>query len=342
MTEPAPRRWTRRPEGSNWGDFGEDDQIGRMNLITPARRLAGVAEVREGLCFALSLPLDYPGWDDPILGRAPPVLSTRRLADAALFNFPFGRVIPGSRDLCCDDAVTLSTQYSTQWDSLAHWGRLFDADGNGVDEPVYYNGFRAGSDLPDADANGGSHARRLGIEHLAVAGAQGRGVLVDLTGVAPDARAVGHDALMALIAEQRVEVRTGDFLLLWTGLDEQLLAMNRQPDRKRLAQTAIELDGSDPALLRWIDESGIAAICSDNTAVETVVFGEDCCADGKSFLPLHELCLFKLGIHLGELWHLAELARWLRAHRRSAFLLTAPPLCLPGSVGSPVTPVATV
>ena len=35
-------------------------------------------------------------------------------------------------------------------------------------------------------------------------------------------------------------------------------------------------------------------------------------------------------------------ADWLRAHNRSRFLLTAPPLRLPGAVGSPDTPVATV
>jgi hypothetical protein len=47
-------------------------------------------------------------------------------------------------------------------------------------------------------------------------------------------------------------------------------------------------------------------------------------------------------VHLGELWHLSELADWLHAHGRTRFLLTAPPLRLPRAVGSPVTPVATV
>jgi hypothetical protein len=42
------------------------------------------------------------------------------------------------------------------------------------------------------------------------------------------------------------------------------------------------------------------------------------------------------------MWYLHELAGWLRAHGRSRFLLTAPPLRLPGAVGSPLTPVATV
>jgi hypothetical protein len=52
--------------------------------------------------------------------------------------------------------------------------------------------------------------------------------------------------------------------------------------------------------------------------------------------------LFKLGVNLGELWHLTPLAAWLRANARYRFLLTAPPLRLTGAVGSPATPVATV
>jgi len=55
------KRWVNRPEGSNWGDFGEDDQIGRINLLTPDCVRAAAAEIKEGLKFCLSLPLDYPG-----------------------------------------------------------------------------------------------------------------------------------------------------------------------------------------------------------------------------------------------------------------------------------------
>ncbi len=49
-----------------------------------------------------------------------------------------------------------------------------------------------------------------------------------------------------------------------------------------------------------------------------------------------------LGVYLGEIWYLSELADWLRKKERNRFLLTAPPLRLPGAVGSPATPVATV
>ena len=84
-------------------------------------------------------------------------------------------------DVWADDVVTLSLHYSTQWDSLAHVGAEFDADGDGVEEPVYHNGYRAGVDLvgPTADARGDGSphscfAHHLGLEHMAYHGVQGR------------------------------------------------------------------------------------------------------------------------------------------------------------------------
>jgi hypothetical protein len=116
--------------------------------------------------------------------------------------------------------------------------------------------------------------------------------------------------------------------------------MDRQPDADALAQCGAVLNGRDTALLNWITESGLSVLVADNYAVEAhpAKAASGCCAT----LPLHEHCLFKLGIHLGELWHLTPLAQWLRAHGRYRFLLTAPPLRLPGAVGSPATPIATV
>jgi hypothetical protein len=73
-------RWQKLPAGTNWGDFGPDDQRGRMNLLTPARRLAAVREVREGLVFCLSLPLDYPGGAGLWETRFPPQLAATRFA----------------------------------------------------------------------------------------------------------------------------------------------------------------------------------------------------------------------------------------------------------------------
>src|SRR5260370_8117082 len=69
------KRWKHRPEGSTWGDWGDDDQLGRLNLITPKKVLEGIAEVKEGLSFCLSLPLDLPAANLLNPPRLPPLLS---------------------------------------------------------------------------------------------------------------------------------------------------------------------------------------------------------------------------------------------------------------------------
>jgi len=47
------KRWTQRPEGSTWGDFGPDDELGRLNLLTEEKVLQAVREVRAGKVFCL-------------------------------------------------------------------------------------------------------------------------------------------------------------------------------------------------------------------------------------------------------------------------------------------------
>jgi kynurenine formamidase len=334
-------RWKNRPEGSNWGDFGADDQRGKMNLLTPAMRLAAMQEVREGIAFTLSLPLDYPGGDSPVLvRRAPKLFSTQQDGHHA-HNLLNGDFMPGSCGSVCDDGVTLYTQYSTQWDSLAHWGRLFDLDGDGRQVIAYYNGFRAVDDIIGAEQDGGPYAKALGIQNLAEACPQGRGVLVNMFAIHGHHRmGWGYDHLMDALDRQKAEVRPGDFLVIYTGWDVLLLCMNKQPSMPYLLSHTGGLDGHDDRLLQWIDDSGIVAICSDNAAVE--LFEPRIGPRDETGLRLHEHCLFKLGIHLGELWYLKDLADWLGARERSAFLLTAPPLRLPGAVGSPACPIATV
>ena len=334
-------RFKHRPPGSNWGDFGPDDQKGRLNLLTPERRKMALQHAIEGITFTLSLPLDYPGGSALMPYRRPPCFHVAEREGRPNYNFPLATLSRAFTDMVSDDAVTLYTQYSTQWDSLAHMGGRFDADGDGVAEYVYYNGFRADQDVV-SPIDGAGGARALGIENMAMAGVQGRGVMVDLLRPFGSARTrVGYDDLMRCLENQRVEVGAGDFLCLRTGLADLILSMNKDPDPKRLHNSCAALDGRDEKLLQWIDTSGLVAICADNFAVEAWPTAKATTPLFAAY-PLHEHCLFKLGIHLGELWYLSELADWLRAHDRSCFLLTAPPLRLPGGVGSPVTPIATV
>lgn len=333
------KRWTQKPEHSNWGEWGEEDQLGRLNMIGQEQVLKGIKEVKTGRTFCLSLPLDYPGGNVLSPVRFPPKLKPVIRNDAPYFNYVWGQVDPSLKDVAADDAVLLHTQYSTQWDSLAHRGSVFDVKGDGNPQPVYYNGYRAGEDLVyDGET---SCASKLGIEHMAEHGVQGRAVMVDLhSKYGNDAKAVGYDDLMAVMKEQNVSVEPGDILCLWTGLDNLILEGEKNPD-PAIKHACAALNGWDEKLLDWIVESGVAAIVSDNIAVEVIQRPLPACHCGTS-LPLHDLCLFKLGVHLGELWHLAELSEWLRANGRNRFLLTAPPLRLTGAVGSPVTPIATV
>lgn len=336
MTEQTQKRWSQRPEGSTWGDFGADDQLGRMNLITPEKRLAALREAKEGKVFILSLPLDYPGGEPADSPRKAPKLFSAEIGGNTICNMAFTE-----DEICCDDGVVMSLQYSTQWDSLAHWGRKFDVDGSGEAIPVYYNGFRAGEDILCGTETTGPYLGKLGIEKMAETGVQGRGVLINLVKPFGTERSwIDYDMLMRAIDEQGVEIREGDMVLLYTGYGDAIMAMNKQPDDEKLAKTGAVLDGNDRRILDWIDSTGISALISDNQAVEG--FPEDLQAGENGLLPLHDKCLFRLGVHLGELWWLKELAEYLGSQNRHAFLLTAPPLRLPGAAGSPATPVATV
>ncbi len=334
-------RWVNRPEGSNWGDFGPDDRIGRLNQLTPERVRRAAAEVKTGERFCLSLPLDYPGGRALAPHRFPPELRPTERHGHDYFNYRFSNEGAAYSDCGCDDAVLLCTQYSTQWDSLYHIGEMFDADGDGQPELVYYNGYRASPHGSGADSREGGIP--LGIENMAQTAVQGRGVLIDLERrFGRQRHLVGYDDLMAVMREDKVTVEIGDILCLSTGFASVVLEMERQPDAATLHNSCAALDGFDRRLLEWITESGVAAIAADNFAVEAIPARGQGLEGSRPFVPLHNHCLFKLGIHLGELWDFSELSKWLRAHGRNRFLLTAPPLRLPGAAGSPVTPVATV
>jgi kynurenine formamidase len=168
--------------------------------------------------------------------------------------------------------------------------------------------------------------------------------MVDLRHHFGDKRvAVTYDMLAEVMKADEVQVQKGDILVLHTGLGQLIREANGKPDAWLRTACAV-MDGYDRRLLEWISDMGIAAIAADNLAVErSSTLGADPRMPHRGpALPLHEHCLFKLGIMLGELWYVTELAAWLRQNKRSAFLLTAPPLRLAGAAGSPVTPIATV
>lgn len=333
-----------RPEGSNWGEFGPDDVYGRMNLLTPERRTAALAEAKLGKVFCLSHPMELPGKQVLNGGRKPPVHHPVLRDGHVDFNLEVSKTSKkGATDVSADECVMLYTQYSTHWDGFSHKGCMFDADGDGVAEKRFYNGYT----IVDDDGQGlygELGARHIGIETMAETCVQGRGVLVNLYRYYGEERVeVTHKQFMEILEKDNVVIEEGDILCLHTGLGKLIRDADGNPPESLRTACAV-LDGRDDDLLQWITDSGISAIAADNLAVErssTLAMPGDGCHTGPN-LPLHSHCIFKLGIHLGELWYLTELAEWLHENKRNRFLLTAPPLRLTGAAGSPVTPVATV
>jgi len=337
------KRWQKRPAGSNWGEFGDDDQRGRLNLLTAERRLRALQEVKTGDVFCLSHPLDRPGGSILNSFRKPPVFHPVFREGHVYFNLAMKDTDPRYTDVGSDEAIMLYTQYSTHWDAFAHKGTLFDADGDGVAEKVSYNGFQL-VDAAGRGLHGDLGAVAVSVAEMAETCVQGRAVLLDLRHHFGDERVdVTWELFERVMKDDNVTVETGDILCIHTGLGQLIRDADGRLDDSIRTKCAV-LDGFDQRLQDWITDSGVAAIAADNLAVErSSTLGADPRLHHHGpQLPLHEHCLVKLGIHLGELWYLTELAASLRRQRRNRFLLTAPPLRIPGAAGSPVTPVATV
>ena len=81
-------RWKQRPLGSNWGDFGADDQLGRLNFLDEQSTLNAAQEIRTGKRFCLSLPLDIPATNATNTRRQPPVLHPVVRDGQIAFNMP--------------------------------------------------------------------------------------------------------------------------------------------------------------------------------------------------------------------------------------------------------------
>ncbi|KAI9022653.1 hypothetical protein DFJ74DRAFT_100994 [Hyaloraphidium curvatum] len=355
MADKPNPRWKVRPQDSTWGDWGPDDQIGRLNLINEQTVLAAAKEIRDGRRFCLSLPLDRPGGEVLSPGRPPPKLSpTEYVKGMPQFNQPLVTLGQNFCDVGCDDRVDLVLQHSTQWDSLAHIGSVFDKDGTGKPVICYYNGYSAedmvssGIYHPDGKYEDAHRehkgATKLGIENIAATPVQGRGVLIDLERrYGRERHRVSWKELEQIMKEDNIVVESGDMVLFYTGYGDVVMEQGDNPDKSVLLSSCAVIDGLDPGIQQFFIKNGIVAAISDNYAVEA--FPEpNVPADPSKphpLLPLHEVLLFKLGAYIGELWWLTDLAMHLRETKRSRFFLTAPPLRLPGAVGSPANAVAT-
>ena len=184
-----------------------------------------------GVCKASTLP---GGTVVHRLRHPPRLAASPRDKEGALnYNYPLAKKNSRATDIICDDVVgTLATQYLTHWDTFAHAGQNFDANGDGVPEPVYYNGWRAGSDVVAPDiVTGAARTRRLGVDTMARVGLQGRGVIIDLCHHLGRGRSlVGYDDLMRIIEADGIEVERWDLVCFYSGFGDLVMSSSGMLD----------------------------------------------------------------------------------------------------------------
>lgn len=315
------------PPGSAWGVFGSDDELGTLNHLGPDGVRAGIACVKTGQVINLDLPLD--AFPDALIPTRKPLKHT-------LFANN-----PHHRDEVLD---SFFTQAATQLDGLRHIGHP---------EHGFYNGAD-----PDRFVAGDPF---LGINRYAERGIVGRGVLLDVDRHlrmrgAPLDHAAGPAIPIMLVAEtavaQQVELRPGDILMIRTGWVHHHLC-DRSPAQRRADIHELTSTGLEPShdTIAWLWDNRFSVVGMDNVAVEVWPRRPDSPlltdAERRGDAPItghsglmHRVLIPLLGMALGELWALDELAEHCAADGRWDCMFVAKPLNLTGGAGSPLNGIA--
>src|SRR5258708_7267836 len=211
------------PAGAAWGVFGDDDEVGTINLLTPERVVAATSSIRTGKVFALNLPINIPD----------PPLFTRGKHTHTVKSFP-------NAEFVLDDYLdNFYPQASSQWDALAH-----------VKHPVFgaYNG------IPDAQITGRG-GMRLGIDNLPRRGIAGRRVLADRArsyqrrGKSIDftkAESIPLEDVQATLEESDVTLQTGDVLLIRIGWTKFYMSASDELKAELSRETVVPgIEGSE-------------------------------------------------------------------------------------------------
>jgi len=259
-----------QPQLSNWGRWGNDDQIGLLNLQNSESIVRAMQLVKKGKLYNLSVPLEAEGPQSPAFHKTWQTTFLTTNVDPCAFQV-------------ADDILTLVTHSGTHMDALGHcWN-----DG------TLWNG----RSHDHVDSYG---TRWAGIEN--VRGFVTRGVMLDI----PRFKKVEHLQLGEVVSAedmescaraQRIEIQSGDVLFVRTGW-------------YRVFQSNYELwkqgePGPDASCTAWLKEKNIIAIGADNAGVEASVIK----TRSPSSPRLHITALRDLGVYLIEHVDLEELAR---------------------------------
>ncbi|ORW21637.1 cyclase [Mycolicibacter nonchromogenicus] len=312
----------------NWGRWGDADELGTLNLITPQKVAEAAALVKHGKVFPLGVDFGSSGPQGAFQFRHNPIhvmtVDGGDVSTLAQYGPEWHRNIVAQQlseffvdnpFRFNDDMIVMPLQAASQWDALSH---VYYDD-------QLYNGFPAAS----VTSLGAYHC---GIDKVDGKGITSRGVLLDVVAhrgadtFLPLGTPITPEELDDVARSQQVTIEPGDIVVVRTGWWE------------RFCQTGNGAEpgaGLDWRCASWLHERDVAAVAADNLMVEDPVSGVE-----GTYLPLHMLCLRDMGLMLGEYWDLGALAADCAADGRYEFQLVAPPLRVTGGVGSPVNPIA--
>jgi kynurenine formamidase len=288
----------------NWGRWGEADERGTLNYITPERRLTATGRPHLGACVSLSHNLGT----EPS-GQNPHPVQHHMLASGDARD---SNGIPGyeaARDYLGLDIHGLAT---THVDALSHMfvnGEMF---GGRPASQVRSDGARANTIMSMAD------------------GVVGRGVLLDVP------RSLGVDYLdsgsvvtvadlEAAEARENVAVGSGDILLVRWG---------RAP--RQAAKGGFDgFSGLHAECLPWLHDRQVAVLGSDGISDPMPFVG----TPGWPF-PVHQIGIVAIGLHLIDNMSLDQLAEVCTSEEQWEFLFVMAPLRIERGTGCPVNPIA--
>jgi hypothetical protein len=309
-----------------WAPEG-GDRFGCLNLLTPERAAAAARLVQRGAVFPLNWTMALP--DPPLFGRA-----------------GHTHTVTGDEGTTSHDDVLdgWNTQSSSQWDGFRH---------------IRHHAVR--DDEPGTGHFGGVDDADHGIDHWARRGIVGRGVLADIGRWRDrqgrpirydEPEAITPDELRACLRDQGTEVGEGDVLLIRFGWIAWYLTTDAET-RARLGDRAtFRSAGLHPGEDTWrtLWNMHIAALGCDNPGVEIWPRGShlepEVAAEAlRDMRRVHEVfahtvLLPMLGLPLGEMFFLDDLADDCATDGNYEFMFTSAPLNLPHGVASPPNALA--
>jgi len=292
-------------ELSNWGRWGDDDELGAANLITPAKRKQALALAKDGLTISLAHDVaqekaaDAPNILERVLGNVSPTGTTDRY------------------------------QYTGTYHGVIH-SHLDAVDCHVMSEGKGYNG----RSMEDIKAAGGCPKGNI---NALKDGVVTRGILFDATRLQAKASpqgwlepgtAIHREDLEALEKLEHVKVSPGDVILLYTGRWKRRAAIGPWPNANGFA-------GYHADVAYFMKERGVSFIGSDGP--------NDVSPSGLPQtigIPLHQLALVAMGVSIFDNLDFERAAAQARQLNRYEFLFMAAPLRIDKGTGSPLNPLA--